>query len=84
MSKMETLNLLPFGGEMLYYPDCFDKKESDFFFQQLKDEIQWKHEPIKLFGKEILQPRLTAMYGDEGTHYAYSGIDMPLLYGQIH
>ena len=40
------------------------------------DEIHWKQEPIILFGRSIMQPRLTAMYGEPGVHYAYSGIDM--------
>lgn len=62
---------------MLLFESCFNKEESDFYFQKLQSEIQWKHEPIQLFGKPIMQPRLTAMYGEEGVHYAYSGIDMP-------
>jgi alkylated DNA repair dioxygenase AlkB len=70
-------NLLPFGGEMLLFENCFTQEESDYYFQTLQSEINWKHEPIIFFGKEVMQPRLTAMYGEDGVHYAYSGIDMP-------
>ena len=29
-----------------------------------------------MFGKKVMQPRLTALYGDEGISYSYSGITM--------
>ncbi|WP_290797174.1 alpha-ketoglutarate-dependent dioxygenase AlkB family protein [Flavihumibacter sp. UBA7668] len=69
-------NLLPKEGEVYYYPDFFSKDESDQLFRQLQEEVNWKQEPIKLFGKEIMQPRLTAWYGEENKPYSYSGITM--------
>lgn len=36
--------------------------------------IMWKHDKIKLYGKEIPLPRLTSWYGDKGKDYTYSGI----------
>ncbi|RTQ53777.1 alpha-ketoglutarate-dependent dioxygenase AlkB [Hymenobacter gummosus] len=44
--------------------------------QELTATVGWRHEPIKLFGKEVLQPRLTAWYGDAGAAYRYSGLTM--------
>lgn len=35
---------------------------------------KWMQRPIKLFGKEILQPRLTCFYGLEGVTYRYSSM----------
>jgi alkylated DNA repair dioxygenase AlkB len=35
-------------------------------------EVQWEHKAIKMFGKEVMQPRLTAWYGSEP--YTYSGV----------
>jgi len=29
-----------------------------------------------MFGRELRQPRLTAWYGDPGTHYRYSGLEL--------
>lgn len=37
------------------------------------DEFDLKQESIRLFGKEMLQPRLSALYGRSGTSYRYSG-----------
>ncbi|WP_216923283.1 alpha-ketoglutarate-dependent dioxygenase AlkB [Synechococcus sp. CCAP 1479/9] len=36
--------------------------------------INWKQESIRLYGKSVLLPRLTAWYGDRGRNYTYSGI----------
>lgn len=69
-------NLLPYGGELYYFPNVFTREQSDEYFNQLFTEIRWKQEPIKIFGKEVMQPRLTAWYGDITKPYAYSGITM--------
>lgn len=42
--------------------------------QRLRQEIQWRQETIKLWGKDYLQPRLSAWYGDADTGYTYSGV----------
>jgi len=41
---------------------------------QLMTEIDWQQKSIKLFGKDIPQPRLVAWYGDSGASYTYSGL----------
>lgn len=70
------VNLLPKDGEVHFYPDFLNKEESDQLFQHLQDTIEWKQEPISIFGKQVLQPRLTAWYGDSSKPYSYSGITM--------
>lgn len=69
-------NILPSNGEVFYYPDFFSMEESDLYFQHLLNDVPWKQEPIVIFGKQIMQPRLTAFYGDLGKDYGYSGIRM--------
>ena len=69
-------NLLPFDGEVYLYPRLFDFSESAELFRCLAREVPWKQEPIRIFGREIMQPRLTAWYGDPGKSYTYSGITM--------
>jgi len=69
-------NLLPIDGKVFYYPSFFSLAESDRFISLLASEIVWKQEPIFVFGKPVMQPRLTAWYGDEGKEYSYSGISM--------
>ncbi|WP_426105774.1 alpha-ketoglutarate-dependent dioxygenase AlkB family protein [Massilia sp. TSP1-1-2] len=44
---------------------------------RLVAETDWREESITLWGKQFLQPRLTAWHGDAG--YAYSGLTMTAL-----
>ena len=79
----EDQNLLPFQGETFFYPGFFSPEKSDLYFQQLQKNLEWKWEPIKMFGKMVMQPRLTALYGDPGRPYGYSGISMkPLVWNR--
>ncbi len=43
-------------------------------FRRLLAEVKWKQEHIKMFGKEMEIPRLTAWFGDPERSYTYSGI----------
>jgi alkylated DNA repair dioxygenase AlkB len=69
-------SLLPKDGSVYFFPALFSAEESDRYFDQLRNEIQWKQEPILIFGKPVMQPRLTAWYGDPDKSYRYSGIKM--------
>ena len=72
-------NILPFDGEVFLYDSLFGRKETSELFYKLKNTIEWKQEGMKMYGKEILFPRLTAWYGDENAKYKYSGIvNLPL------
>jgi len=61
---------------IIYYPHFFDKKEADAIFEQLTTEIPWQQDNIRVFGKIHPQPRLTALFGNEGKTYSYSNIKM--------
>lgn len=63
-------------AEIIYYPHFFDKEEADAIFVQLKEEIPWQQDNIQVFGKIHPQPRLTALFGNEGKAYSYSNIKM--------
>jgi alkylated DNA repair dioxygenase AlkB len=63
-------------AEILYYPHFFTTEEADGIYQELLEKTPWQQDTIKLFGKTHLQPRLTALYGNEGKPYSYSNIKM--------
>ena len=50
------------------------QKIGKLFSIQLKENVTWQQEEIKLYGRVIPLPRLTAWFGDEGKTYMYSGI----------
>jgi alkylated DNA repair dioxygenase AlkB len=63
-------------SSIIYYPLFFDKKEADTIFAELKKETPWQQDEIRLYGKIHSQPRLTALFGNEGKSYSYSNIKM--------
>ena len=63
-------------AEIIYYPHFFDAEQSDLLFQELLLTIPWQQDDIKVFGKVHAQPRLTALFGNEGKSYSYSNIKM--------
>ncbi len=74
--KISPQNLLPKDGEIFYFPDFYNKHESELFYKVLLANVEWQQEKIKLFGKTHDIPRLTALYGNEDKPYTYSGITM--------
>jgi len=67
-------NILPFDGEIFYFPDVLDADSKLLYFQAIKDETPWQQQSVKIFGKWIPEPRLTCFYGDAGKNYEYSGL----------
>lgn len=63
-------------ADIEYYPNFFDNNSANAFFEQLKAEIPWQQDDITVFGKTHPQPRLTALFGNEGKAYSYSNIVM--------
>ena len=63
-------------AEIIYFPIFFNKKEADTIFAKLTNDIPWQQDEIRVFGKNHLQPRLTALFGNEGKPYSYSNIKM--------
>ena len=63
-------------AEIEYYPNFFEAHRSNDFFEKLQREIPWQQDDITVYGKTHPQPRLTALYGNEGKPYSYSNIVM--------
>ena len=62
------------GFELLHR--FFPVENSDRLLDSLINQIQWKQNTIRFYGKESPVPRLEAWYGDPGMSYSYSGIRM--------
>lgn len=63
-------------SDIQYYPDFLEFEDANSYFQLLKETVPWQLDKIKVFGKIYDQPRLTALYGNNGKSYSYSGITM--------
>lgn len=49
---------------------------AEIVLKRLIAETNWRSETIRLWGRTVAQPRLTAWHGDPGRDYAYSGLIM--------
>ena len=63
-------------SDIIYYPEFFDLKESDIYFQSLLKIVPWQQDDITIFGKTYKQPRLTALFANNEAPYTYSNITM--------
>jgi len=60
-------------AEVSYFPEFLTEKESQELAATLAKETPWQQQVLKMYGKEIKTPRLTAWYGDPETTYSFSG-----------
>jgi len=67
-------NILPFDGEAIYHGLVIDKKQCDFYFQKLFNEIPWENDQAIVFGKHYITKRKVAWFGDKEYNYKYSGV----------
>ncbi|MFP2996278.1 alpha-ketoglutarate-dependent dioxygenase AlkB [Spongiivirga sp. MCCC 1A20706] len=70
---------IPFNlkdGDVVYYPNFFNAQKANSIYHQLLTETPWQQDDITVYGKVYAQPRLTALYGDDGQPYSYSNITM--------
>jgi alkylated DNA repair dioxygenase AlkB len=63
-------------GEVHFIADFLTRSQSDSYFSKLLDLVAWKQHVIRICGREINSPRLSAWYGDPGAHYRYSGLSL--------
>jgi alkylated DNA repair dioxygenase AlkB len=63
-------------ADIILFDEFFTKTESEKLYKNLIEKINWQQYTIKMFGKILNQPRLTAFYGEEDKPYAYSGLKL--------
>jgi alkylated DNA repair dioxygenase AlkB len=62
---------LELGGVLRFDPDWMEKREADALFRALRESTPWTQGVIRMLGREVREPRLTAWFGD--SDYTYSG-----------
>ena len=56
-----------------FWPHFLTQNEAKNIYKTLESELAWQQGHIKMFGKTLAEPRLTAWYGDAGKTYTYAG-----------
>lgn len=60
-------------GAIVLWPDAF-AEESAALMQALCSEARFSQHRVRLFGREVPAPRLSAWHGEPGCSYRYSGV----------
>jgi alkylated DNA repair dioxygenase AlkB len=61
------------GADLHFDPAFLAPEEAAAAFAALRHAIPWEVHRIRLFGRDVDSPRLSAWIGDPGTAYRYSG-----------
>ncbi|OLQ74774.1 DNA repair protein [Photobacterium proteolyticum] len=61
-------------GKLFWAPNFISAIDADDYFHRLSAGLNWQQETIRMFGREVLQPRLQAWCGE--AVYSYSGLTM--------
>ena len=63
-------------AQVSYVPAFIGFEEANELFEKLLLQVNWQQDDIVVFGKKYQQPRLTALYGNDGKSYSYSSLTM--------
>ena len=63
-------------AQVSYVPSFIGFEEANELFNKLINDINWQQDDVVVFGKKFQQPRLTALYGNDGKSYSYSSLTM--------
>ena len=63
-------------GDVRFIADFLTRPQSDAYFAELLNLVDWSQHIIRIRGREVASPRLSAWYGDPDAHYSYSGLSL--------
>ena len=69
-----TPNLLPYDGHVIHHGLLYDDFVSEFYYNELMNNIAWENDQAKIFGKTYITKRQVAWYGSEAFPYTYSKV----------
>ena len=67
-------NLLPKDGTVIFYGNIFSIEDSNEFYNELFQQIEWENDQAFIFGKHIITKRKVAWYADQNYDYTYSNV----------
>ncbi len=70
----EPINILSKDGVVNYHGEIMPLDESDFYFDALFSEVDWRCDQAVIFGKHIETKRKVAWYAEQPFEYTYSNI----------
>ena len=74
--RISTTHIELPDGDALLVPRFLPESRADAYFERLLDVVDWEQHEIRIGGKNVASPRLSAWYGDPGASYSYSGLSL--------
>ena len=65
-------NILPNNGEVYYFGQIIDEQKAKELTSVLLRDIDWQHDALIIYGKQVTTKRMAAWYGDKSYNYTYS------------
>lgn len=65
-------NYLPYDGTVNYFGPLMSIAKANSYLRALLENITWKNDEARIFGKHFITKRKAAWYGDEAYAYSYS------------
>lgn len=63
-------------GEAFLFEGFVSPDRADAYLEGLLEGVAWEQPVIRMGGRRVASPRLSAWYGDPGARYAYSGLNL--------
>ena len=83
MQLFDTPQIDMLDADVQYYPNWLGINDADVFFAQLKQNLSWSQDYIRIYGRDVKIPRLQCWMGDPDATYTYSGLLMtPLAWAE--
>ncbi len=70
------VSVLEPAGAVSYWPQWLPTEQSRAAFLALREELDWRQLPVRMFGRWIPQPRLVDFHADAGVSYTYAGLQL--------
>lgn len=62
--------------KLIYFTEVYSARESEEYYETLKNTIDWNQDEIIIFGKKTKIPRMSSWYADSDVKYKYSGLEL--------
>ena len=61
------------GADLVFWPQFYSLDEAELLYESLLEKTQWQEKVIRMYGRNVLVPRLSSWYADKRKDYTYSG-----------
>ncbi len=72
----EGVRIEMIDGDVWLIDGFITRARADGALATLISDVDWEQHRIRIHGREVASPRLSAWYGDPGARYSYSGLSL--------